>query len=409
MAVPAPVAAAGDTDHADLSAMSEHAIRHWHHDLNDLRAAARRRLPRLIFDFIQDGARDETTLRDNRRAFDAWHLMPRVGVDVSRRRLGTTLLGRSMALPLVLGPTGLAGLYRPRGEMLACRAATTAGIPFCLFTNSIASIEAVAADVPDSDRWFQPDPLRDRDLMADMLQRAWDHGYRTLCFTVDLPVQGRRERDIRNGFHAAPCARRSGRPWDVLRRPAWFWGLARNPVSFGNFACHRGTSRRCHYHCPARGEPVRSLGRLGPDRPASQGLERPVRGQGRAASGRRPGCRACECGRGDRLQPWRPPAGHRAGRPARPCRVSWQRSKGEAEILLDSGVRRGSDILKALALGARACIIGRPFLWGLAAGGEAGVRRAIEILAAELDEAMALAGMRDLAELTPDFVRARAA
>ena len=123
--------------------------------IEDLRTAARRRLPRLVFDFIDGGARDETTLHDNRRAFDAWQLMPRVGVDVSRRQLATTLLGRPMALPLVLAPTGLAGLYRPRGEMLACRAATTAGIPFCLSTNSIASIEAVAADAPDGDRWFQ--------------------------------------------------------------------------------------------------------------------------------------------------------------------------------------------------------------------------------------------------------------
>ena len=203
--------------------------------IDDLRAAARRRLPRLVFDFIDGGARDETTLRDNRRAFDAWQLLPRVGVDVSQRRLATTLLGRSMALPLVLGPTGLAGLYRPRGEMLACRAATTAGIPFCLSTNSIASIEAVAADVPDSDRWFQLYPLRDRDLMTEMLRRAWEHGYRTLCFTVDLPIQGRRERDIRNGF-TLPLRPTVRTGWDVLRRPAWLWGLARHPVSFGNFA-----------------------------------------------------------------------------------------------------------------------------------------------------------------------------
>jgi isopentenyl diphosphate isomerase/L-lactate dehydrogenase-like FMN-dependent dehydrogenase len=203
--------------------------------IEDLRNAAGRRLPKLVFDFIDGGARDEQSLSDNRRAFDAWRLMPRVGVDVSQRRLETTLMGKPIALPLVLAPTGLAGLFRPRGEMLACRAATAAGIPYCLSTNSIASIEAVAADVPDSDRWFQLYPLRDRDLMDDMLRRAAESGYRTLCFTVDLPIQGRRERDIRNGF-TLPLRPTVRTVFDVIRRPAWLYGLARNPVSFGNFA-----------------------------------------------------------------------------------------------------------------------------------------------------------------------------
>lgn len=203
--------------------------------IEDLRVAARRRLPKLVFDFIDGGARDEQTMSDNRRAFDAWSLMPRFGVDVGKRRPNATLLGKAMALPLVLAPTGLAGLYRPRGEMLACRAATAAGIPFCLSTNSIASIEAVAADVPDSDRWFQLYPLRDRDLMDDMLRRAAENGYRTLCFTVDLPIQGRRERDVRNGF-TLPLRPTLRTVLDVITRPGWLYGLARNPVSFGNFA-----------------------------------------------------------------------------------------------------------------------------------------------------------------------------
>lgn len=372
--------------------------------IEDLRAAARRRLPRLVFDFIDGGARDETTLRDNRRAFDAWQLMPRVGVDVSQRRLATTLLGRPMALPLVLGPTGLAGLYRPRGEMLACRAATTAGIPFCLSTNSIASIEAVAADVPDSDRWFQLYPLRDRELMAEMLRRAREHGYRTLCFTVDLPIQGRRERDVRNGF-TLPLRPTVRTAWDVLRRPAWLWGLARHPVSFGNFApsAAGGGATTIAQHVASLFDPsadwalVAKL-RKGWDGPfVVKGVLHPDDARAAVRAGADAVIVSNHGGRQLDTVP-----GTCTALPGVVAAI-----QGEADILLDGGVRRGTDILKAIALGARACMIGRPFLWGLAAGGEAGVCRAIEILSVELDEAMALAGVRDLAELTPDFVRGR--
>lgn len=372
--------------------------------IEDLRTAARRRLPRLVFDFIDGGARDETTLHDNRRAFDAWQLMPRVGVDVSRRQLATTLLGRPMALPLVLGPTGLAGLYRPRGEMLACRAATTAGIPFCLSTNSIASIEAVAADAPDGDRWFQLYPLRDRDLMDDMLRRAREHGYRTLCFTVDLPIQGRRERDVRNGF-TLPLRPSVKTAWDVLRRPAWLWGLVRHPVSFGNFAAPGAavgvTTIAQHVATlfdPSADWALIAKLRQGWDGPfVVKGVLHPDDARAAVRAGADAVIVSNHGGRQLDTVP-----GACAALPGVVAAV-----QGEVEILLDGGVRRGTDILKALALGAGACMIGRPFLWGLAAGGEMGVRRAIELLAAELDEAMALAGVRDLAELTPDFVRAR--
>lgn len=372
--------------------------------IEDLRVAARRRLPRLVFDFIDGGARDETTLRDNRRAFDAWQLMPRVGVDVSRRRLATTLLGKPMALPLVLGPAGLAGLYRPRGEMLACRAAASAGIPFCLSTNSIASIEAVAADVPDSDRWFQLYPLRDRGLMAEMLRRAWSHGYRTLCFTVDLPIQGRRERDVRNGF-ALPLRPTVRTACNVLLRPAWLWGLARNPVSFGNFAT-AGASKgvtTIAQHVASLFDPSADWALIAQIRKGWEGpfVVKGVLHPDDARAAVRAGADAViVSNHGGRQLDTVP--GACTALPGVVAAI-----QGQTEILLDGGVRRGTDILKALALGARACMIGRPFLWGLAAGGVAGVRRAIDILATELDEAMALAGMRDLSETTPDLVRAR--
>ena len=374
--------------------------------IDDLRSAARRRLPKLVFDFIDGGARDEGSLADNRRAFDAWHLMPRVGVDVSQRRLGTTLLGRTIGLPLVLGPTGLAGLYRPRGEMLACRAATAAGIPFCLSTNSIASIEAVAADVPESDRWFQLYPLRDRDLMTEMLRRAALSGYRTLCFTVDLPIQGRRERDIRNGF-TLPLRPTVRTAFDVLRRPSWLYGLSRNPVSFGNFAAPGATggATTIAQHVASLFDPSADWSLIAQIRKGwngpfvVKGILHPDDAKAAVRAGADAVIVSNHGGRQlDTVQ------GTCTALPGVVAAV-----QGEAEVMLDGGVRRGTDILKALALGARACMIGRPFLWGLAAAGQEGVGRAIEILGAELDEAMALAGVCDLARITPDFVRARTA
>ncbi len=372
--------------------------------IDDLRSAARRRLPKLVFDFIDGGARDEGAVRDNRRAFDAWHLMPRVGIDVSRRRLASTLLGRPIALPLVLGPTGLAGLYRPRGEMLACRAATTAGIPFCLSTNSIASLEAVAADVPDSERWFQLYPLRDRDLMADLLGRAAANGYKTLCFTVDLPIQGRRERDVRNGF-TLPLKPTPRTALDVLRRPGWLYGLSRNPVSFGNFAKPgevRGVTSIAQHVAslfdPSADWALIAAIRKGWSGPfVVKGIMHPDDAKAAVRAGADAIIVSNHGGRQlDAVQ------GTCAALPGVVAAV-----QGDADVMLDGGIRRGTDILKALALGARACMIGRPFLWGLAAAGEEGVSHAIDILAAELDEAMALAGLRDLAEITSDFVRAR--
>jgi isopentenyl diphosphate isomerase/L-lactate dehydrogenase-like FMN-dependent dehydrogenase len=372
--------------------------------IEDLRVAARRRLPKLVFDFIDGGARDEQTLLDNRRAFDAWSLMPRFGVDVAKRRPDATLLGKPIALPLVLAPTGLAGLYRPRGEMLACRAATAAGIPFCLSTNSIASIEAVATDVPDSDRWFQLYPLRDRDLMDDMLRRAAENGYRTLCFTVDLPIQGRRERDVRNGF-TLPLRPTMRTVFDVIRRLAWLYGLARNPVSFGNFAPSvQGGGMTIAQHVATLFDPSADWALVAQIRKRWNGpfVVKGVLHPEDARAAVRAGAEAViVSNHGGRQLDTAP--GACTALPEIVAAIG-----GEADVILDGGIRRGTDILKALALGARACMIGRPFLWGLAAGGEEGVRRAIDILAAELDEAMALAGVPDLSSVTPDFVRARA-
>jgi len=371
--------------------------------IEDLRQAARRRLPRIVFDFIDGGARDEQSLADNRRAFDAWSLMPRVGVDVSQRRLDTHLLGKPIALPLVLAPTGLTGLFRPQGEMMACRAATAAGIPYCLSTNSIASIEAVAAAVPDSDRWFQLYPLRDRDLMDDMLKRAAQNGFRTLLFTVDLAIQGRRERDMRNGF-TLPLRPTIRTGLDVLQRPGWLYGLARNPVSFGNFAPNaKGGGVSIAQHVATLFDPSADWTLVSQIRKKWNGpfVVKGVLHPDDARAAVKAGAEAVIVSNhgGRQLDG---ALGACAALPGVVAAIG-----GDADVILDGGVRRGTDILKALALGARACMIGRPFLWGVAAAGEEGAKFAIDTLANELDEAMALAGMADLAAVGPDLVRAR--
>jgi isopentenyl diphosphate isomerase/L-lactate dehydrogenase-like FMN-dependent dehydrogenase len=206
-----------------------------------LRRTAARRLPKAVFDFIDGAAGDEITLRDNEAAFREWLLLPRVAVDVSRRTLQTSIVGSQSALPLLLSPIGLAGFFWPGGEIAAARAAASAGIPFCLSTNSVASIEEVAAAVPDSERWFQLYFLKDRDWMNKLMGRSRAAGYRVLCMTVDLPLQGRRERDIRNAF-TVPLRPRLASAWDLLRRPRWLMGVLRAPPRFGNFQASGSSS-----------------------------------------------------------------------------------------------------------------------------------------------------------------------
>ena len=176
----------------------------------DLRRLARRRLPRPVFDFLDGAAGDEVTHRDNVAAFQRYEFRPRVGVDVSRRTIGTTALGGPMALPFGLSPVGFSGLLHPHGEILAARAAAGAGIPYCLSTFSVASIEEVAAAAPEADKWFQLYFVKDRTLLNSLLDRGRAATFRVLCVTVDLPVAGRRDRDVRNGFPVPPHFRWRG-------------------------------------------------------------------------------------------------------------------------------------------------------------------------------------------------------
>lgn len=371
--------------------------------IEDLRSMARARLPKALFDFIDGGSEDERTRHNNSSDFDDWHLMPRVGIDVSSRGPQATILGRPADLPLAISPTGLAGFFWRDGEIAAARAATKHNIPFCLSTNSIASIEEVAQAAPGGELWFQLYFLRDRDWMKGLVRRAADANYRVLCLTIDLPISGRRERDLRNGF-TMPLQMRLSNMADLARRPAWLIDTARSNLTFGNFKMDVASGfTAIAQHVATLFDPsatwddiaeVRDLWR-GPL--AIKGILHPddaVRAVNIGADA------VVVSNHGGRQLDHSPSA--IAALPDIVTAVD-----GRTEIILDGGVKRGTDILKALALGAKACSIGRSYLWGLSAGGEEGVCRAIELLARELDTSMALLGTPSIANVTRDHVRYR--
>ncbi len=368
----------------------------------DLRLLARRKLPRAVFDFIDGGASDEVTARDNEAGFQDWMLLPRAAVDVSRRSLRTTIAGAQSELPLLLAPTGLAGFYWPSGEIAAASAAAAAGIPFCLSTNSVASIEEVAAAVPDGERWFQLYFLKDRDWMQALLRRAKDASYRVLCITIDLPVQGRRERDIRNGF-TMPLRPRPATVLDVARRPRWLTGVLLSSPRFGNFEALGTGFASVAQHVASLFDPSASWGDVARVRDSWSGPV-VIKGVLHPEDARN----AVDLGANAIM------VSNHGGRQLDqvPASISVLPEivtavGGRAEIILDGGVRRGTDILKALALGASSCSIGRPFLWGLSVAGRHGVDRTIAILRDELDNAMTLLGTARIEDVSAGYIRPR--
>lgn len=366
-------------------------------NIEDLRTAARRHLPKSVFEFVDGGAQDEVTLRANRADFERHAFRPRVLTDVSARDLSTTILGSPAACPLVLAPTGLAGIVRRQGELAGARAAAAAGVPFCLSTMASCSIEQIA-QASGAHRWFQLYVLRDRGLTKAFIERAKASGCEALVLTVDTKMQGPRERDIRNGFTVPPRFG-LGTMIDFVRHAGWLVDVGLGPkVTFRNF---EGTAvatddavsitqfisgqydltvsyRDLEWFKSLWGGPVAVKGILtGEDARAAvdhgaDGIIVSNHG-GRQLDGALSAIRAL---------------------PEVVDAVA-----GRAEVLLDGGVRRGADVAKALCLGARACMIGRPWLYGLAAGGEAGVARALEILRHEFDVAMVLLGRPTVGEL----------
>jgi L-lactate dehydrogenase (cytochrome) len=366
-------------------------------NIEDLRLAAKRRLPRAIFEFIDGGAHDEATLRANRADFEKLVFQPRYMVDVSQRNLKTTVLGQELSAPIIIAPTGMVGIARRKAELLAARAAETAGVGFCLSCMASVSVDEVAA-ARRTPFWFQLYVLRDRSACEKLLARAKAAGCTVLVVTVDVPVPGQRERDNRNGFTVPPklTARNA---IDMLRRWDWLADVALGPrPSFANVAplvANGGDLTTITRFIGDQLEPSLSwkdfdwLRRVWGGPIVIKGILAPEDAR-----------RAVDCGAdgivvsnhgGRQLEG---AVSSIAALPAVADAVA-----GRLEILLDSGIRRGTDVIKALALGARAVLIGRAHVYGVAAGGEAGVGEAIGILKGEIDNSLALLGWPDVRTL----------
>ncbi|MBI4261049.1 MAG: alpha-hydroxy-acid oxidizing protein [Actinobacteria bacterium] len=335
-------------------------------------------LPRTIFEYYSGGAGDEWTLRENRAAFERWVLRPRVLVDVADRDPATTVLGSPVSFPVLVAPTAFQRMAHPDGELATARAAASAGTVMVLSTIASASMEDVAAEAPEGRRWFQLYIHRDRGLTADLVARAEAAGFGVLVLTVDTPLLGLRDRDTRNRFSLPPGIELAN--------------LARSLPEVEGSALFAYMAER---HDPSVTwddlEWVRTLSGL------PLVLKGVVRADdaGRAVDAGVDGLVVSNHG-GRQLD------GTVAAIDALPEVV--EAVAGRVEVLLDGGVRRGSDVLRALALGARAVLVGRPVLWGLAVAGEAGVRHVLDLLRAELDVAMAIAGCRAVGEVDGDLV-----
>jgi len=349
---------------------------------------AKQRLSRMAFDYYSSGAGDEVTLRDNRAAFERVKLRPRMLVDVSNRNLSTSILGQSLQLPLLLAPMAFQCLAHPDGEVATALAAVNMGVGMILSTLSTKSIEEVAMTCEntssDAPRWFQLYIHKDRGLTRALVERAYAAGYKALCLTVDAPVLGRREKDKRNEFALPPGLR--------LANLANLSGL--------NIPYQQGESGLFTYFAEQLDASVTwgDLEWLQSICPLPLVVKGILRGDDAV--------RAVECGVKGII------VSNHGGRQLDGAIASLEALvdivasvDGRAEIIVDGGIRRGVDILKALALGASAVLVGRPVLWGLTVAGLAGVAHVIELLRDELDVAMALCGCARLADIDSSLVQ----
>jgi 4-hydroxymandelate oxidase len=352
----------------------------------DLEVIARERLSPEAYDYYVGGADEEVTLRENRAAYDRLCLAYRVLVDVSRRELATSVLGQPVSMPVLVAPTAFHGLATPEGELATARAASAAGTVMILSTLSNTPIEAVVA-ASSGPVWFQLYVYRDREATEGLVRRAEAAGCRALVLTVDAPLLGRRERDIRNGFRLPPgltVANLLPEGYGKVPPAAGDSGLA---AYFASLLDPALTWRDVAWLRSLTEMPVVVKGIVRPD----------------------DALRAAEAGAAGVV------VSNHGGRQldTSPATIDVLPEVADAlaarghqiEVLMDGGIRRGTDILKALALGARAVLVGRPVLWGLAAAGESGAALALRLLRDELDLAMALAGTPTVAGVTRDLVR----
>ncbi|POR56941.1 alpha-hydroxy acid oxidase [Bosea psychrotolerans] len=365
--------------------------------IEDLRILAKRRVPRMFYDYADSGAWTEGTYRANETDFTGIKLRQRVAVDMTNRTLASTMVGQPVAMPVALAPTGLTGMQHADGEILAARAASKAGVPFTLSTMSICSLEDIANHV-GKPFWFQLYVMKDRDFIARLIQRAKGAGVTALVLTLDLQILGQRHKDIRNGLSAPPKPTIANLI-NLATKPRWCLGMLDTPRrSFGNIVGHaKGvgdlsslSSWTAEQFDPALSwDDVKWIKDLWGGKLILKGILDPEDAEMAAKSGADALIVSNHGGR--QLD------GALSSIAALPAIV--EQVGGRMEILFDGGIRSGQDVIKALALGAHGTFIGRAFLYGLGAMGEEGVTRCLDIIRKELDITMALCGLRDVRDV----------
>ena len=369
--------------------------------IEDLRRRAHARVPKPFMDYMEAGSFAQITLRENRRDLDSIRFRERVMFNVSDRKLETTMLGQKVAMPVAIGPTGMCGAIWSNGEILSCRAAHAFGIPFSLSTNALLSIEDVASSV-DRPFWFQLYLEKDRGFSKELLERAKKAGCPVLILTMDLHVEGTRYCDVRNGLGVPPKLTPAN-IWSIISHPHWAFAMLHSKRwSFGNYAdkVKSGNVKEMAELVKSQLDSsfdvktlewVRSLW---PGKLIVKGIMDVEDAKMAVAAG---ADAILVSNHGGRQLDSAPST-------ASALSAIVDAVGDEVEVYVDSGVRSGLDVLKFLGLGARACFIGRAYLYGLGAYGQAGVTKALEILKDELSIAMALTGVTDVTKVPRNII-----
>ena len=365
--------------------------------IDDLRDIAKARVPKAFFEYADHGSYSQSTMRANRSDLQAIGLRQRVAIDVDKRDLQTTIAGTPAKLPLALAPIGLCGMQHGDGEILAARAAAAAGIPFCLSTMSICSIEDVAAASPVP-FWFQLYVMRDRGFVKALIERAIAAKCSVLVPTLDLQILGKRYCDVKNGMTVPPKVTVAN-VIDVATKPRWAWSILNGKrKNFGNISGHVAGMESVSTLSQWIGQqfdPTLSwkdlewIRSIWPGKIVLKGILDVEDAKIAASLGV---TAIVASNHGGRQLDGAPSSISQLGRIV-------DAVQGKTEVIFDGGVRSGQDVLRALAYGASSCMIGRAYIYGLGAGGQAGVTKAIEIIRDELDVSMALTGTRSVREI----------